>query len=525
MHWLIKRPGRLVLDIAEKILGLAFGSRLNPLYALGSLSFFMFWIVAASGLYLYIFFDTSINGAYQSIENLTVSQWYLGGVMRSLHRYASDAMVVLVFLHMLREYVYDRYRGARWYSWSTGFPLVWLMYAAGIGGYWLVWDEMAQYIATTTAEWFDWLPLYSEPMARNFMSQASIDDRFFSLLVFLHIGVPLFMLLGMWVHIERIANPASNPPRELAWGSLLALIVLSLVKPAVSQPPANLDVSVTTLPIDWFYLYFYPLIEHWSPGTVWIVLLGASLLLAILPWLPRKKDPPAARVDLPNCNGCRLCFDDCPYDAVTMVPRTDGLPYTEQAAVDPDLCVACGICAGACPTSTPYRRKTALVPGIDMPSLPISSLRDQVLQASAMLEGKSRVIVFSCQHGKRVADTGVDTAVIELPCISALPPSFIDFVLSRGHADGVYLAGCKDGACYHRFGIDWMSERLDRRRDPRLRQRIPRRRIGCNWRRIPDLHFASVDIFRENLAELEGHIRNVELSVHRGMPENEGEAS
>ena len=73
----------------------------NPMYQLGALGFFYFWIVAVTGVYLFIFFETSISGAYSSIEQITVGQWYLGGVMRSFHRYASAAMGVTVTLASL----------------------------------------------------------------------------------------------------------------------------------------------------------------------------------------------------------------------------------------------------------------------------------------------------------------------------------------------------------------------------------------------------------------------------------------
>ena len=33
--------------------------------------------------------------------------------MRSLHRYSSDAMVITMALHLLREFAQDRYRGPR----------------------------------------------------------------------------------------------------------------------------------------------------------------------------------------------------------------------------------------------------------------------------------------------------------------------------------------------------------------------------------------------------------------------------
>ena len=130
----------------------AFGARWNPMYYLGGLGFFYFWIVAVSGLYVYAFFDTGLTEAYTSVEEMTHSQWYLGGVMRSLHRYASDALVIMMALHMTREFAFDHYRGPRFFSWITGVPMVWLVIAAGVTGHWLVWDTLAQYVAIVSAE-------------------------------------------------------------------------------------------------------------------------------------------------------------------------------------------------------------------------------------------------------------------------------------------------------------------------------------------------------------------------------------
>jgi quinol-cytochrome oxidoreductase complex cytochrome b subunit len=187
--------------------------------------------------------------------------------MRSLHRYASDLMVLLLLLHMLREFSLDRYRGVRWFSWFTGVPIIWFLYISGITGYWLVWDRLAQYIATSSTELLDWLPIFGEPIARNFLAPSSLSNRFFTLLVFLHIAVPLVLLFTLWVHIQRISRPKVNPPRLLAALTLLALLVVALAKPAVSQGPANLAQVPSPIGLDWFYLLLYPLGDA-SPGAL-----------------------------------------------------------------------------------------------------------------------------------------------------------------------------------------------------------------------------------------------------------------
>jgi ferredoxin/coenzyme F420-reducing hydrogenase delta subunit len=469
---------RAALLRGERLCARAFGDAANPFSHLGALGFYFFWIVAVSGIYLYIFFETSIATAYESVEHLTHAQWYLGGVMRSLHRYASDAMVLVMGVHLLREYAFDRLRGPRWYSWLTGLPLVGLIYACGINGYWLVWDRFAQYLAITTAEWLDWLPFFSEPIARNFLNEAAVSDRFFSLLSFLHIGLPLFLLLLMWVHIQRLAAARVNPPRVLAVGTLLALLALSFVFPAVSLPKANLDTLVGPLALDWFFVFFYPLIDRAGPGPVWIGALAVGALLVVLPWVAAPRREPAAVVNLANCNGCGRCFADCPYDAVTLQARSDGLPFEEEAVVDGSLCVACGICVGACPTATPFRRVTELAAGIELPAQTVHDLRERTLAAAAALTGDARVLVFGCRQSAALPHLqNSAVGVVMVSCSGALPPPFIDFVLSRRHAEGVMILACNELHCYHRQGNTWTAARLAGTRDPQLRARVARERL------------------------------------------------
>ena len=485
----LRRPLHWCFIRLEGWLDRVFPPAWNPLYQLGALGFFYYWVVCVSGIYVYILFDTGTTEAYLSVEYMTVEQWYLGGVMRSLHRYASDGMVLMMVVHMLREFAMGRYRGPRWFTWFTGVPVLWMVMIAGITGYWLVWDTLAQYIAIETANWLDWLGIFGEPIARNFSAESALDDRFFTLLTFIHVVVPLLLLLVLWIHLQRVSRPQINPKRGLAVGTMVMLLVLSFWKPAVSQGPADLARVPSEVGLDWFYLAFYPLMQSLSDAAVWGFAVALSLIIAALPWLPpRRAAEPAAVIDLGNCNGCQRCADDCPYNAVTMVPRSDGMAFDLEARVNSALCTSCGICVGACPTATPFRRRSELIPGIDLPDASARALRETLEARAEGLDGKSGVVVFGCAHGPRLERLALPNVVaVPLPCIAALPPSFIDYALSRGFAAGVFLTGCRKDDCYHRFGVDWMEERLAGERDPALRRRVPRERIAQAWLANDDL--------------------------------------
>lgn len=284
---LLQSALRWVFLQVEALFNRAFGDRVNPLYHLGSITFWLFWVVAGSGLYLYAFFETGVAGAYDSVQSLTHDQWFAGGILRSVHRYGSDALVLTMLLHMVRHFAFDRMRGWRWFSWVSGVALIWGVYGSGINGYMLPWDQLAQFVIVASFEWLDWLPGFGGSLARNFLYESSVNDRFFSLLAFMHIGLPLVVLLLMWVHVQRVPKARTNPPRPIMLSLAATLLLLSLLRPALSQGgAAALGVSPTTLEFDWFYLMVFPLLYLWPMAQVWALLGAATVLLILVPWLP-----------------------------------------------------------------------------------------------------------------------------------------------------------------------------------------------------------------------------------------------
>jgi len=520
---IIQKIGQLAFKLPQTWLDRAFGNTLNPLRHLGSLTIFFLWIVLISGIWVTIFFQTSVVGAFESVEYMTIDQWYLGGVMRSLHRYASDAAIVTLVLHILKEFAFDRYRSARWFSWVTGVPLLWMLIPLGITGYWLVWDQLALYVALVSSEMLDALPIFTDSMARNFLSVEALSDRFFTLMAFTHIiGLPIFLVFGIWIHVFRITRPKINPPRKVMIGALLSMLVLSFVYPAMSQGKADPALVPESLALDWYYLLVYPLLNYWPPGTVWILLVGFSLLICIAPWLPPVHKPAVVRIDLENCNGCERCVEDCPFGAIEMAPRSDGKKYASEAVVAANLCLSCGICVGSCPTATPFRKRSALSPGIDLPDQTVAAVRDLVTDATHALEGNRRLVVFACEGSQQLEKfNDIETAVVSLTCMAQLPPPFVDWILSRDLADGVVLSGCAHSDCQYRLGEKWTQQRMNRVRDPRLRKRVDVEKLALLWTEpwsdFPDTAKA-ITAFRDTLSapyKISDHETSTRVEIRR----------
>ncbi|HWI83479.1 cytochrome b N-terminal domain-containing protein [Ramlibacter sp.] len=461
---------------AEHLFDAAFGGTANPLKQLGALAIGLLGLLAATGAVLYVLLDTSADGAYRSIESLSRARGSAGSLLRGLHRYAADAFMLVTLAHLAREWLLGRFRGFRWFSWLTGVPLLPLALAAGIVGFWLNWDRLGQFSAVASAEWLDALPWLGSPLARNFLG--GVGDRLFSLLVFVHLGLPLLLLFGLWFHLQRLSRPAVWPRLPLALGTAAALAALAWLLPVRSQGPADLATMPRALALDWWLLFLHPLADATSATAAWI---GAAALLAglaALPFLARRAPVPAAVVDPAHCNGCRRCADDCPYGAIAMVPHPNGRRGLQLAQVDAALCAGCAVCVGACPSGTPFRVRATLATGIDLPQSPLDALRRQL--GDGLAAGR-RHVVFGCDHAARAhALAAPDVLTLSLPCAGMLPPSFVDFALRQGAAS-VVVGGCRAGGCEFRLGQRWTAQRLAGAREPHLRRSVPPGRWTTAW--------------------------------------------
>lgn len=483
----------------EEVIDPLFPGGTNPLRNLGTLACLMFGVLLLSGTWLYINFDTSVDGAWESVNRLVVEQPWFGGLLRSIHRYAADLFVVLVLLHLIRELVLGNYRHFRAMTWLTGIPLLALMYVSGIGGFWLNWDKLGQYAAVASADLIDALPLLDSTLARNFLAAGAVSNRFFSLLVFIHLGVPLMMLFGLWFHLQRITRPRILPSRSLLIGQLAFLLVLALAWPVTSSAPADLGRVPVALALDWFVLHPLPLAEAMSAPVFWALLALLFGLLLVFPIMAGRSPIAVAVVDADNCNGCRRCVDDCPYSAISLEAHPDGKLGKQIAVVAAERCASCGICAGACPSATPFRSVSELVNGIDMPQQSVDSLRRTLLDDLAASESPP-VVVFGCRHGIDV-ERGQGAGVLgySLLCIGLMPPSFVEYALRSGAA-GVVVCGCADSSCEFRLGNQWTRERMEGTREPHLRRSVPseRYRLVMAGRSDRDKLRAAIGSLRQN---------------------------
>ncbi len=457
-----------ILTAADAACNRVYGWRYNPLYQSGTIVTALLAILLGTGLVLIFFYR--VGAPYESVARITANQWLLNW-MRGVHRFASDAAIIAIVVHALRMFAQGRSWGARTRAWTSGVLLLLLTLISGWTGFVMVWDSFGEVLAREGARMLDALPILSEPISRAFTGERPVPSVFFFLNLFAHVGIPLSMLVLLWLHTSRLARPNLLPPRPLLWAMTVAIIVLAVVRPLEMAAEANPLRAPASVPVDWFYAFWLPVSRNFTGGAA---LIGAALTFIaamLIPLATRRRGDealPKSVVDEAICTGCRQCSIDCPYEAITMLARTDGRAE-EVANVNPALCVSCGICAGSCAPM-----------GVGPPG---RSGRDQLVRVRAFIGRPQRkegeIVVICCERGasRFRQDLEAEGAVLyEVDCAGSLHTSVIELLIRSGSA-GVLMLACPPRDCWNREGPRWLNDRVYNDREAELQPRVDRRRI------------------------------------------------
>ena len=121
----------------------------NWFYTLGTATMFAFVSQAVTGVFLAMYYNPDPSRAYESAAHIT-NEVFLGELVRGMHRWGSSVMIILIFLHMGRTFVFGAYKYPRELTWIIGVVLLLLTLLMGLTGYLLPFDQRS-YWATIVA--------------------------------------------------------------------------------------------------------------------------------------------------------------------------------------------------------------------------------------------------------------------------------------------------------------------------------------------------------------------------------------
>ncbi|HEV2439221.1 MAG TPA: cytochrome b N-terminal domain-containing protein [bacterium] len=354
----------------------------NPLYYTGGLANLFLTVLVLSGIFLFLYYIPSFDDAYRSVQFITVDVPY-GQIIRGIHRYAADGFMIAVLLHFFRNWFTDRFRFSRDEPWISGMMLLLFAGFLGVTGYVLVWDQRGQLLVAMTGRTLGAVPWFGAWLETQWQGSAGISNLLLPRMLYLHVGPAVMLYILLWWHYVRIRHPKVWPPAVWTLFSLGLIFLLTGLLPATSQPAARPETVPTTLAVDWLFLLPYVGLKVLSP----LALIALAVVITVyglyipyqLPETPAAlglRDSGIAQVIDANCTGCELCYYDCPYNAIVMVPSPHpGVTKAAQARklfaiVLESRCVECGICIGACPFEA-----------LELPRLLERDVQEKVVQA------------------------------------------------------------------------------------------------------------------------------------------------
>lgn len=364
--------------VTEDLLNKISTSKYNPLYYHGALPQFIMYILFLSGLLLFAYYVPTIDNAYfsKNLVNAYTSVAYItndipfGAVIRAVHRYAGDAMVVAILIHMVRVWFTDRYRQYRWVQWESGIVLLLMVLFIGQTGYYLIWDERSLLLTRMTVSALEVVPVIGEPLRNWFLNGRTISNLTLSNFLFIHIGLSFSLLFALWIHYVRMSRPVITPPPALNYILMTIIFAVVYFFPITATKIANLNAQPTSMDIDVFFLLPYAVLGAVGTTGFWIVMILFTAALCLIPYpFTNKKPVESAEVVDNKCTGCSFCFKDCPFQAIEMVPAPAGSRFKLLATVKPYRCSGCGVCVGACAFDA-----------IDLPNLLDSDVNEKIKQ-------------------------------------------------------------------------------------------------------------------------------------------------
>src|ERR1700722_4730617 len=284
----------------------------NYFWNLGALAVVNLVIMIITGIFLAMNYQPNTVLAFDSVQHIMRDVNY-GWLLRYVHQNGASMFFIVTYIHIFRGLYYGSYKTPRELLWMLGVVILLLMMATAFMGYVLPWGQMSYWGATVITNLFSAFPVIGNSIVSWLWGGFSVDNptlnRFFSL----HYLLPLVLLGVIGLPVAALHVTGSNNPlgidvkgpqdtlpfhpyytvKDSFYVALFLILYVGLVFYApnlLGNPdnyiPANPVVTPTDIVPEWYLLPFYAMLRSIPQKLVGVlVLFGAILILAFIPWL------------------------------------------------------------------------------------------------------------------------------------------------------------------------------------------------------------------------------------------------
>ncbi|MCX6641016.1 MAG: cytochrome bc complex cytochrome b subunit [bacterium] len=290
-------------------------------YYFGGITLFLFLVQVLTGILLLLYYRPGADSAFESVQFI-ITQVKFGWLIRSLHSWSANLMVLAAFIHMFSNFFVQSYRKPREFTWLSGMLLFGLTLGFGFSGYLLPWNELAFFATKVGTDIIGVVPVVGKPLLIFLRGSEDVTgatlNRFFGFHVAL---LPLTFLGFLTIHLlfvqdQGMAEPISysklpkEKQRSMAFfpnfvlrdliGWLFVLIILTLLAlffPWELGKKADLFASAPAgIKPEWYFMFMFQTLKL-LPSTLFFIegeLLGilgfglGALLWALVPFFDKR---------------------------------------------------------------------------------------------------------------------------------------------------------------------------------------------------------------------------------------------
>jgi quinol-cytochrome oxidoreductase complex cytochrome b subunit len=290
---------------------------LNPIYWLGLLMALTFGMQGATGMFMLLYYVPTPAGAYTS-TTFIINSVPLGQLVETLHLYTAYAMILIAFLHLIRNYFGSAHKENRILMWLAGIVLGVTVLGFGVTGYLLPWTVISKSATDVAVGFVNFFPTSIANLAKFVLVGSGSDAA--EVTNFLHIHTVilpavLLVFLALKVYMYEVHGPAyisafGKPkkgkiypwfPKIFLYAVILfsiyiaILVAVSALVPLVLPPAFSPETAGQyVVQPDWYLLWVYQILKIQAfegPEAIYaIAALGVFIvLLFLLPFYDRSK--------------------------------------------------------------------------------------------------------------------------------------------------------------------------------------------------------------------------------------------
>ncbi len=293
---------------------------------LGAVAVALLLVEMVTGIFLAMYYSPHPDAAYETTRFIDY-ELVMGRLVHGIHRYGESALVVVLFLHLLRTYFQGAYKAPRELVWITGVLVFLLTLGFGFTGSLLPWDQNAYNATQVRTKYAADMPVIGPILQLLLRGGTNVGamtlTRFYAIHALL---LPALLVPLLIVHIglawRKGPTPTNSPVGEepphthryldhhLVRDAVAMFVAVGLVVGWALLQPLELEFKANPADptyhphAEWYFMWLLQLVSDFGSlpgmgGLTWLpvaVVPGIAVtFLMLAPWIDRGRERRASR--------------------------------------------------------------------------------------------------------------------------------------------------------------------------------------------------------------------------------------